>query len=139
MQGRLAAYVSSLTDKYPAITLGPAEGEAASLDVDYPPSFNRFLNFPILGMIVKVILVIPHLIILFFAAIVAAFAVFFGQFVILFTGRFPPAWAGFVAGTTQLSIRINLWVFAFTDRYPPFSLTPSDPPRDEAETFSLPS
>ncbi len=63
--------------------------------VDYPIRLNitrdatqsRLTNFPLgIGTIIRIILLIPHLIILYFLQIVAAIVYFIATFAILFTG-----------------------------------------------------
>jgi Domain of unknown function (DUF4389) len=128
---RSYSYLLSLRDEYPPFSMESFDGEATSLEIDYPPTLNRWLNFPIIGIAVKSILTIPHLIILFFAGFVAFFAIFIAQFAILFTGRFPESMFKIVSGWTQLAFRWYSYVYALTDNYPPFSLSPTEAQADE--------
>jgi hypothetical protein len=47
---------------------------------------------------------------------------FIAQFAVLFTGSFPQGMHGFMAGVLRWSARVNAYLYALTDRYPPFSL-----------------
>jgi Domain of unknown function (DUF4389) len=123
VQARVHGYAASLNDKYPPFALRPVDEDQVTFEIDYPPSFNRLLNFPILGQIVKLILCIPHLVVVFFLSIAAIVLVFVGQFAILFTGNMPEGMWNFIAGTLQWQYRVFAYIFAFTDRYPPFSLS----------------
>jgi hypothetical protein len=116
-------YLGSLYDPYPAFSLDPQEGYPLTLEVDYIAEKSRLLNFPIVGLVIKTILAIPHFIILTFLLIAAYIVVFIAQFAILFTGSFPAGMHGFVVGTGRWYTRVNGYVYALTDKYPPFSLS----------------
>lgn len=113
---RVAAYGALLTDRYPSTV----EEQAIHLDLDYPDvekQLNRWLP------LVKWFLVIPHLIVLFFLFIGAAFAVIIAWFAILFTGRYPRALFYYVVGVGRWALRVSAYAtLLLTDRYPPFSL-----------------
>ena len=108
-----------------AIEAAPPQqaGYPLRLGVQYPESSNRWLNFPILGLIVKAILVIPHYVIVAALYVVAMVMIFIATFAILFTGQFPEGMHSFVVKTMRWGIRVNAYVYALTDRYPPFSLS----------------
>lgn len=113
---RVAAYAALLTDRYPSTV----EEQAVHLDLDYPDAekdLNRWLP------LVKWFLVIPHLIVLFFLFIGAAFAVIIAWFAILFTGRYPRGLFDYVVGVGRWALRVSAYAtLLLTDRYPPFSL-----------------
>ena len=113
---RVAAYGALLTDRYPSTV----EEQSIHLDLDYPDvekQLNRWLP------LVKWFLVIPHLIVLFFLFIGAAFAVIIAWFAILFTGRYPRGLFDFVVGVGRWALRVSAYAtLLLTDRYPPFSL-----------------
>lgn len=113
---RVAAYGALLTDRYPSTV----EEQAIHLDLDYPDvekQLNRWLP------LVKWFLVIPHLIVLFFLFIGAAFAVIIAWFAILFTGRYPRGLFDYVVGVGRWALRVSAYAtLLLTDRYPPFSL-----------------
>jgi Domain of unknown function (DUF4389) len=117
---RAYAYYYSTTDDYPAFSLDEKPDDDARLQVDYPESLSRLLNFPIIGTAIKAALVIPQLLVLVIAAIGVLVLIFLGQFVILFSGQMPPAFHGFIEGFLRLSYQVTAWIFSLTDEYPPF-------------------
>lgn len=75
-----------------------------------------------LTVLVRLLLVIPHGIIIGLLAIVAFIIYFISWFAIAFTGRYPEGMLRFVIGVMRWSVRVNGYFYLLTDRYPPFSL-----------------
>jgi hypothetical protein len=113
---RVAAYGALLTDRYPSTV----EEQSVHLELDCPDAkqdLNRWLP------LVKWLLVIPHIVVLFFLFIGALFAGVFGWFAIFFTGRYPRGLFDYVVGVGRWALRVSAYAtLLVTDRYPPFSL-----------------
>lgn len=121
-------YMYSLHDRYPPFSFTATEGYPVTFGVVYPASSSRVLNFPLfIGMLIRVILLIPHLIVLYVLGIIAMVIVFVAQFAILFSGNFPAGMHSFVVGVTRWSMRVTAYLFGLTDKYPPFSREASQP------------
>jgi hypothetical protein len=88
----------------------------AGVEITYPPELNRWLP------LVKWLLVIPHLIALFFVGIGAFFVLLYGFFAVLFTGRWPRLAFDYLVGTLRWIYRVVAYFHLMTDAYPPFSL-----------------
>ena len=97
----------------------------ARLEFAYPTELNRFLP------LVKWLLLIPHVIALFFVGIGAVLVAIFGFFAVLFTGRWPLGAFEYMVGTFRWGYRVSAYFHLMTDAYPPFSLNddPSYPVR----------
>ena len=114
-------YFLHLYDGYPPFSMDQ-QSYALTLTVDYPPSLSRILNFPLfVGAFIKIVLTIPHIIILAFLMIAALVVIFIALFAVLFTGSFPPGMHTFVVGVYRWLTRVNGYVYGLTDAYPPFS------------------
>ncbi|MEK7613616.1 MAG: DUF4389 domain-containing protein [Patescibacteria group bacterium] len=88
-----------------------------------PLKSSRLLAFgTLLFMIPKLVMLIPHFIILYFLGIIMVIVAFFAQVVVLFTGKYPENFYNLVKGTLQWQLRMNLYLLGVTDQYPPFSL-----------------
>lgn len=83
---------------------------------------NKFLNFPFLGIIIKVIILVPVWIEAFFLGIAAFFLLVVNWFVISFTGRYWDVAYRFFLGLMRFWVKIRLYIFGITDKYPGFEL-----------------
>ncbi len=92
------------------------------LEVDLPERSSRGLA--LLGIIyfLKSLLLLPHLIIMFFLGIAQMFVVWIAYWAVLFTGKYPEGMLKFTVGVSRWQMRVNGWFFGWTDRYPPFGL-----------------
>jgi hypothetical protein len=98
---------------------------------DYPIDFSadygdgtRSRGLAALGaaFVLKAVLLIPHFIVLFFVEIAAFFAIWYGYFVIAFTGKLPEGVARFTEGAIGWYVRVTAYFAGMTDEYPPFAL-----------------
>lgn len=87
-----------------------------------PPANSRFFAIPLLGIIARIVLLIPHLIVLLLLNFVVSLTQYFLWAIVLITGRYP-AWAyAFVGGYIRWNTRLFAYLYGLTDRYPPFQL-----------------
>ena len=80
--------------------------------------------------LVKWILIIPHIVVLFFLGIAFFAITVVAFFAIVFTGRYPRGMFHFNVGVLRWSWRVGFYSYGVlgTDRYPPFSLESRDYP-----------
>ena len=102
--------------QYPPITMSAGAYDPVTLELERPASLNRWLPF------VKLVLAIPHLVVLFFLTIAGIFVYIFVWWTVLITGRYPRGAFDFLVGMTRWGVRVTLYTQLLTDRYPPFSL-----------------
>jgi hypothetical protein len=79
-------------------------------------------------VLIRVLMVIPHLVVLWALAIAAYVVVIIGWFGALFTGRLPVFAADFLAGFLRWQTRVFGYAILLTDVYPPFTLEDADYP-----------
>ena len=113
----VTAYTFLLTDDYPPFSW-EANEYPVTYDVEYPEELSRWLIF------VKLILAIPHIIVLAFLFIGAFIALTVAWFAILFTERFPESLFDFLVGVLRWQYRVGAYTNLLRDEYPPFSLEP---------------
>lgn len=86
----------------------------ATLDVDGPIEITRWRP------LVQWLLAIPHLIILWFLGFVLGIVVVLSWFAIVFTGRLPQGFAGFMVMYVRWNTRVTLYAGFLHEEYPPF-------------------
>ncbi len=95
-----------------------------SVEGEIDPDLGRWL------WLIKWLLVIPHVVVLFFLWIAYLLLTIFVFFVILFTGKYPRGIFDFNVGVLRWTWRVGFYSYnaLATDRYPPFSLSTRDYP-----------
>jgi hypothetical protein len=108
-----------------------------------PPSSSRFWAIPIIGAIVKLIILIPHFIILYVLGLVVAVTQLVIWIGVLLGGQYP-GWAfGLVAGYLRWIMRLSMFLYGVTDAYPAFSMNAPgdmviDRPASSSRFFAIP-
>jgi hypothetical protein len=119
---RTVAYTAFLREEYPPFVFGTTaedQGEYPDVRTSFVPQYED-RNRVTVGF--RLILVIPHFIVLAVLGIAAALVVFVWVFVVLFTGRWTPGLRDFVVGVMRWNTRVSAYFLLLTDEYPPFSL-----------------
>ena len=88
---------------------------------------NRFYAVPILGMIVKIVMVIPISIELIFLFIAQFFINIINSVFVLFTGKYWDTAYTFNLGVMRLTTKVSLFFFGLTNKYPGFEFAIDDP------------
>ena len=97
------------------------------LEITRPEKQSRLTNFPLgIGSFIRTLLLIPHLVILYFFQIVASIIYFIATFAILFTGRYPEGMFKFFVGYTRWMSNAYGYLGSMYDAYPPFIMDPQE-------------
>ena len=113
-RARSIAYSMLLVDDYPPF--GDAPYPVSLTIVDPPGPRNR------LTVGLRLLLVIPHGIALFFVTLGWWITSVVGWFAILITGSYPGGLYIFAAGALRWTLRVEAYLLLLVDEYPPFSL-----------------
>ena len=92
------------------------------LDLGTPKPAVRFWAIPLIGILAKLIIAIPHLIILYVLAIVVEVLQLVLWIPVLFGGEYPAFGRQIVGGYLRWSVRVQAFLYGLTDQYPPFQL-----------------
>jgi hypothetical protein len=120
---RTYTFAGFMREEYPPFgfaTSATDPGDDPRVRVDVRPELtdrNRATAF------FRIILVIPHflvLAVLFIASFVVTVIAFFA---VLFTGRWPAGMRDFVVNVWRWGLRVNTYFLLLTDEYPPFALS----------------
>ena len=82
-----------------------------------PASFRDRLT-----VAVRLLLAIPHFIVLFFILLGWGITTIVAWFIILFTGSYPQGLYDFGVGALRWLLRLEAYLLLLIDEYPPFSL-----------------
>jgi Domain of unknown function (DUF4389) len=119
---RTYTYVGFLREEYPPfafVTTPTDPGGDPRVGVDVAPDLgNR--NRVTTGF--RLILAIPHIIVLALLAIAAVVVGVIAFFAVIFTGRWPAGMRDFVLGVARWWLRLEAYLLLLTDEYPPFTL-----------------
>ena len=120
---RVESWLYGWSDSYPPFSLDAGD-YPARLEIDTPEAPSRLLAlFGVLLVFIKMILLIPHIVILGVLGIVAIVVAYIGYWVVLITGRYPQGLFNLITGVQRWEYRTTSWLYGLTDRYPPFSLS----------------
>ncbi len=111
---RVGAYVALLRDEYPPF----GDGEyPVRVDIpDFPARRDR------VSVAFRIILVLPHLVAVWFLGLAWLLTSMCAWFVILFTGRMPRALHEFAVGVLRWTTNVEGYVLLLHDEFPPFSM-----------------
>lgn len=110
---RAVAYMALFVDRYPPFGGG---SYPASIEVTEPTIRDRT------SIAVRLVLAIPHLVVLFFLVLAWALCTLGGWFAILFTRRYPASLYPFALGVMRWMLRVEGYLLLLVDEYPPFTL-----------------
>ena len=113
-RARAVAYMALLVDPYPPFG-----------DADYPVTIR--VAEPALPrdratIAVRLLLVIPHIVLLCLVALAWLVTTVIAWFAILFTGAYPASLYQFGVGALRWTLRVEAYMLLLVDEYPPFSL-----------------
>lgn len=110
----------------PAYPLAP-DAFPVNVSYDREARINRLWGIPLIGMLVRSIVLIPHFFVLTMLGILVAFLLAFTWVAVLFLGRQADLIYTIVGGYNRWLFRVLAYGLLMVDRYPPFSLGEDDP------------
>jgi len=121
---RYTSFLFGLTDAYPAFSLSdPGNGREAVILFQAQPSYSRFFAIPVLGGMVRALMLIPHLIILSVLSYLVLAVMLFTWIPVLSNGQYPNWGRTIVGGYLRWTTRYYMYRFGLADKYPPFRWT----------------
>jgi len=111
---RALSYLMLLSDAYPPFGDGPYPASIAIVE----PSGERNR----LAIALRLLLAVPHIVVLLFVLLAWFLATIVAWFAILFTGAYPAALYQFGVGALRWRLRVEACLLLMVDEYPPFSL-----------------
>lgn len=121
LDGKVRLFIWGITDQYPGFTF-TTKG-IYTLEIAKPEKPNRLLSFPFVGVLLKVILLIPYLI---FSEVMdrgSGIAMIISWFAVLFKKRFPESLYEFEKDSLRVSFATSSYLLSLSDTYPSFSIS----------------
>lgn len=118
---RVNAYVGLMAAPYPPFTTR-AGGYPVEVDLPDMQRLNQLWGIPLLGILVRALLAIPHLIVLWLLGVLVWVLYLVIWFPVLVNGRFPSWGYDLVGGTVRWNTRVSAWITLMAAPYPPFRL-----------------
>jgi hypothetical protein len=114
-RARALSYFMLLEDVYPPFGDG---AYPATLEIVDPPGPRDRLT-----VAVRIVMAIPHIVVLVFVTLAWLFTTIAAWFSILFTGAYPAGLYDFGVGALRWRLRVEAYLLLMVDEYPPFSLS----------------
>jgi hypothetical protein len=105
----------------PSGVLG-AGGYPVHLVMNRAQSINRWWGIPLVGLIVRWVLLIPHWFVLAVLGLITGLSVLVSWIPVLFLGRMPDGLFDLYVMTYRWGVRVAAYAVLMTDAYPPFSM-----------------
>lgn len=118
---KVILYIYGLTDKYPGFSMD--ESGIFTLRLDEPTAPSRFLAFPLLGFLIRVILLIPFVIFSEVLSRGSVIALICSWFAVLFTGKYPKSLYEFIKDNIRVGLAISVYELYLSDTYPSFRIS----------------
>lgn len=109
-------YLFGLTDKYPGFSLITTPDY--SLKIPFNKNPNRLFATPLLGYLVRTLLMIPYLFYRHIVNMAAILAVLVSWISVLFKGRYPETTYEIVRDSLRVDQAVTAWFLGMSDTYP---------------------
>lgn len=117
---KITYYMQGLTDKYPGFSRTIPDFSA---DLQYPEHPNKLFAIPIIGGVIRIILLIPYLIYQAVISNAANIGVFFSFFPVLFMGKYPESTFELARDSGRVSQATFVYMAGISDKYPSFHIS----------------
>lgn len=119
---RVYSFMYGITDKYPSLNFDDNTGDGY-VTVTYGAKrlSNRLYSCPIVGMLLKTVMLLPHVLITFVLLLLTSLSMLIVWFPVLIGGRYPRWALGLIAGTVRYIARAQAFWYGLTDSYPPLA------------------
>jgi hypothetical protein len=120
---RVSAYFFGLTDAYPPFSLTGDDSYPVKVTFEYPANPGKLYAIPVVGLLIREVLLIPHLIALWVLGMVVNVLQLVLWIPVITSGQYPEIGWSVVGGLLRWYARIAGYFYGLTDQYPPFQLS----------------
>ena len=119
---RVISWFLLLSGTCPPFTGGQADGQHVRVRIDEARPVGRFWGIPIIGVLIRVIVCIPHFIVLVLLGIVVYILILFAWLPVLINGRQASVVYDVAGGYLRWYTRVAAYLSLMSGPYPPFRL-----------------
>ena len=119
---RVMTWFYLMSGTYPPFTGGQADGQHVRVRIDEDRPIGRFWGIPIVGVVVRAIILIPHFLVLWLLGLVAGILILFSWIPVLINGRQAGVVYDIVGGYVRWTTRVYAYLLLMSGSYPPFRL-----------------
>lgn len=119
---KISFYLTGVTDQYPGFSIGTTP---FTWDLAYPESSSRLFAIPILGFLIRFILIIPYSIfnqVVSTGSVVAAFVII-TPLSVLIKGYYPETTHEIIVDSNRLNNASMAYMYGLSDKYPSFNIS----------------
>lgn len=114
-------FLYGLTDKYPGVSLEIKDN--FTVDIEFPENPSKFFAIPIIGGLIRVILLIPYFIYQMVLSYAAFIGVFFSFFNVLVKSKYPESTFELARDSVRVSQATFVYMSGLSDKYPSFHIS----------------
>jgi|SRR5579885_2424248 len=118
---KISAFIYGLSDTYPGFTL--SENGMFTLTIDKPKHPNRLFAIPLIGLLIRTILLIPYYLFIRVMENGSWIAMIISWAPVLFSGKFPQSTYEFEQDTIRVGLSSACYITGLSDKYPSFSIS----------------
>jgi hypothetical protein len=89
---------------------------------EVPDHHKKLWAIPIIGILAKLVILIPHIIVIYALGVVVGLLQLILWAFVLFGGKYPAFGYQLVGGYLRWNLRVQAFAYGLTDVYPPFTL-----------------
>lgn len=119
---KVSYFMQGLTDKYPGFSRS-IDQDNFSVDLAFPESPNKLYAIPIIGGLIRIILLIPYFIYQAVISYAANIGVFVSFFPVLFMGKYPESTYELARDSIRVSQAVTAYMSGLSDKYPSFYIS----------------
>ena len=105
-----------------------SENYPVQMQIEYPAQSSRLLALITILFFIKAVLLIPHLIVMYFLSLFALIGMAVAQLIVLVKGVYPPKLFALQKAVYVWQMRVNAYMIGLTDKYPPLTFDSVDRP-----------
>lgn len=121
LTAKLYLFFIGLSNKYPGFDL--KGNDDFILDITKPEKPNRLFAFPILGGLVRIILLIPFFLYMNILQNGGMVGAVISSFSVLFSARYPESTYEFIRDSQRISFAVSAYMGGLYDAYPSFAIS----------------